>query len=125
MAVQPVVRKAELLRGGCSEEEANFLNGRSLMTLASGISNGYGCVLFPEGTSHNNAYMLRFRTGPMRTVLAASALAKASNKPMPVIIPIGLHFRTREFFRTDIWVEFGQPLQVQDDDVPDLSLIHI
>ena len=119
MAVQPVVRKAELLRGGCSEEEANFLNGRSLMTLASGISHGYGCVLFPEGTSHNNAYMLRFRTGPMRTVLAASALAKASNKPMPVIIPIGLHFRTREFFRTDIWVEFGQPLQVQDDDVPD------
>ena len=119
MAVQPVVRKAELLRGGCSEEEANFLNGRSLMTLASGISNGYGCVLFPEGTSHNNAYMLRFRTGPMRKVLAASALAKASDKPMPVIIPIGLHFRTREFFRTDIWVEFGQPLQVQDDDVPD------
>ena len=48
MAVQPVVRKAELLRGGCSEEEANFLNGRSLMTLASGISHGYGCVLFPE-----------------------------------------------------------------------------
>ena len=78
MAVQPVVRKAELLRGGCSEEEASFLNGRSLMTLASGISHGYGCVLFPEGTSHNNAYMLRFRTGPMRTILAASALAKAS-----------------------------------------------
>ena len=35
--------------GGCTEEEANFLNGRSLMTLASGISHGYGCVLFPEG----------------------------------------------------------------------------
>ena len=119
MAVQPVVRKAELLRGGCSEAEANFLNGRSLMTLASGISHGYGCVLFPEGTSHNNPYMLRFRTGPMRTVLAASALAKASNKAMPVVIPIGLHFRTREFFRTDIWVEFGDPLQVQHDDVPE------
>ena len=92
MAVQPVVRKAEVLRGGCTEEEANFLNGRSLMTLASGISHGYGCVLFPEGTSHNNAYMLRFRTGPMRTVLAASALAKASDRELPVLIPMGLHF---------------------------------
>ena len=30
MAVQPVVRKAELLRGGCSEEEATQINGRSL-----------------------------------------------------------------------------------------------
>ena len=118
MAVQPVVRKAELLRGGCTEEEANFLNGRSLMTLASGISHGYGCVLFPEGTSHNNAYMLRFRTGPMRTVLAASALAKASNKELPVLIPMGLHFRTREYFRTDVWVEYGTPIQVESDDVP-------
>ena len=118
MAVQPVVRKAELLRGGCTEEEANFLNGRSLMALASGISHGYGCVLFPEGTSHNNSYMLRFRTGPMRTVLAASALAKASGKELPVLIPMGLHFRTREYFRTDVWVEYGEPIQVENSDVP-------
>ena len=118
MAVQPVVRKAELLRGGCTEEEANSLNGRSLMTLASGISHGYGCVLFPEGTSHNNSYMLRFRTGPMRTVLAASALAKASGKELPVLIPMGLHFRTREYFRTDVWVEYGEPIQIEDSDVP-------
>ncbi|DAC51171.1 MAG TPA: hypothetical protein D7I03_02695 [Candidatus Poseidoniales archaeon] len=118
MAVQPVVRKAELLRGGCTEEEANFLNGRSLMTLASGISHGYGCVLFPEGTSHNNAYMLRFRTGPMRTVLAASALAKASGRDLPVLIPMGLHFRTKEYFRTDVWVEYGEPIQVESNEVP-------
>ena len=51
-AVQPVVRKAELLRGGCSEDEANYLNGRSLLNLATGISHGFGCALFPEGTSH-------------------------------------------------------------------------
>ena len=118
MAVQPVVRKAELLRGGCTEEEANFLNGRSLMALASGISHGYGCVLFPEGTSHNNSYMIRFRTGPMRTVLAASALAKSTGKELPVLIPMGLHFRTREYFRTDVWVEYGEPIQIEDGDVP-------
>ena len=118
MAVQPVVRKAELLRGGCTEDEANFLNGRSLMALASGISHGYGCVLFPEGTSHNNSYMIRFRTGPMRTVLAASALAKSTGKELPVLIPMGLHFRTREYFRTDVWVEYGEPIQIEDGDVP-------
>ena len=33
MAVQPVVRKAELLRGGCSEEEATQINGRTLLML--------------------------------------------------------------------------------------------
>jgi len=118
MAVQPVVRKAELLRGGCTEEEANFLNGRSLMTLASGIANGYGCVLFPEGTSHNNSYMLRFRTGPMRTVLAAGALAATSDQKLPVLIPLGLHFRQKEHFRTDVWVEYGKPIQVESNDIP-------
>ena len=118
MAVQPVVRKAELLRGGCSEEEANFLNGRSLITLASGIANGFGCVLFPEGTSHNNSYMLRFRTGPMRTVLAAGALSATLDKNLPVLIPIGLHFRQKEHFRTDVWVEYGEPIQVESTDIP-------
>ena len=118
MAVQPVVRKAELLRGGCSEEEANFLNGRSLLTLASGIAHGFGCVLFPEGTSHNNSYMLRFRTGPVRTVLAAGALASSLDKELPVIVPLGLHFRVREHFRTDVWVEYGEPIQVTKSDIP-------
>jgi 1-acyl-sn-glycerol-3-phosphate acyltransferase len=118
MAVQPVVRKAELLRGGCSEEEANFLNGRSLLTLASGIAHGFGCVLFPEGTSHNNSHMLRFRTGPVRTVLAAGALACSLDKELPALVPIGLHFRVREHFRTDVWVEYGKPIQVTKSDIP-------
>ena len=119
MAVQPVVRKAELLRGGCSEEEANFLNGRSLLTLSSGIAHGFGCVLFPEGTSHNNSHMLRFRTGPVRTILAAGAIASSLGKELPVLVPIGLHFRVREYFRTDVWVEFGTPIQILKSDIPD------
>ena len=65
LAVQPVVRKAELLRGGCTEEEAMHLNGRSLLALSSGIAHGFGCVLFPEGTSHDGSHMIRFKTGPV------------------------------------------------------------
>ena len=84
LAVQPVVRKAELVRGGCTEEEAMNLNGRSLLALASGIAHGFGCVLFPEGTSHSLSHMVRFKTGPARTVLAAAALAKANDLPLPL-----------------------------------------
>lgn len=118
LAVQPVVRKAELLRGGCSEEEASQINGRSLMMLSKGISSGFGCVLFPEGTSHDESSMLRFRTGPFRTVFAAAALAKASKKPLPAVIPIGLHFREREKFRTDVWVEYGLPHNLSEEEIP-------
>ena len=118
LAVQPVVRKAELLRGGCSEEEATNLNGRSLLTLATGISSGFGCVLFPEGTSHDLAHMIRFRTGPMRTVLAAAAIAKGSGKKCPVLQPIGLHYRVRHHYRTDMWVEFAEPYFLPEDEIP-------
>ena len=118
LAVQPVVRKAELLRGGCTEEEATQLNGRSLMMLATGISAGFGCVLFPEGTSHNESSMLRFRTGPFRTVFAAAAIAKANSQPIPAVIPLGLHFRRRDHFRTDVWVEYDAPHQIQEDEIP-------
>ena len=118
-AVQPVVRKAELLRGGCSEEDANYMNGRSLLNLATGISYGYGCALFPEGTSHSESHLIRLKTGPVRTALAAAGHAKANGHKLPVIIPIGLHYRTRPLFRTDAWVEYGNPIELPVDELPD------
>jgi len=118
-AVQPVVRKAELLRGGCSEEDANYMNGRSLLNLATGISYGYGCALFPEGTSHSESHLIRLKTGPVRTALAAAGHAKANGHKLPVIIPIGLHYRTRHLFRTDAWIEYGNPIELPVDELPD------
>ena len=118
-AVQPVVRKAELLRGGCTEDEASYLNGRSLLNLATGISHGFGCALFPEGTSHSESHLIRLKTGPFRTVLAAAAHAKAHGGKIPILIPIGLHFRTRHLFRTDCWIEYGDPIELPHEELPD------
>lgn len=118
MAVQPVVRKAELLRGGFSKEEAQNLNGRTLLNLARGISHGHGSALFPEGTAHDEAHMIRFRTGPMRTVLAAAAIAHVEGRPLPHLVPVGLHFRVRHHFRTDAHVEYGEPIPVELGDIP-------
>ena len=63
--------------------------------------------------------MIRFKTGPIRTVLAAAALAKANQLPLPQLVPVGLHFRRRELFRTDQYVEFGEPITLQDDMISD------
>lgn len=113
-AVQPVIRKAELVRGGCSEEAAAHLNGRSLRALADGISTGYASALFPEGTSHDEAHLLRIRTGPMRTIIAATALSDIKSRPRPVLQPIGLHFRVRHHWRTDCWVEYGDIITIPE-----------
>jgi len=118
MAVQPVVRKAELLRGGFSQEEAQNLNGRTLLNLARGISYGHGSALFPEGTAHDESHPIRLRTGPMRTVLAAAAIAHVEGRPLPHLVPVGLHFRVRHHFRTDAHVEYSEPIPVELDDIP-------
>ncbi len=118
-AMQPVVRKAELLRGGCTEEEAVAMNGRSLLNLATGISYGYGCALFPEGTSHSESHLIRTKTGPMRTVLAAAAHAKATGQNIPVVMPMGLHFRKRHLFRTDCWIEYSDPIELPAENLPE------
>ncbi len=117
-AVQPVIRKAELLRGGCSEEQATSLNGRSLLNLSTGITHGFGCVLFPEGTSHSESKLIRLRTGPMRTVLCSAALSRHRGQKDPVILPVGLHYRTRHLFRTDLWVEYSEPIDLSEIELP-------
>lgn len=118
LATQPVVRKAELLRGGCSEEQAKYLNGRSLLNLSTGITHGFGCVLFPEGTSHSESKLVRLRTGPMRTVLCSAALSRHRGQKEPVIIPVGLHYRVRHLFRTDLWVEYSEPIDISEIELP-------
>ena len=111
LAIQPVVRQAELLRGGCTEEEAKHLNGRSLIRLAKGISAGFGGILMPEGTSHHESHLIRFKTGPARVLTSAATIAIHQGKKKPQIIPVGMHFRKRHLFRTDIWVEFSNPIE--------------
>ena len=110
----PVVRKAELIRGGCTEEEASLLNGRSLLSLATEIAKGSGGALFPEGTSHSESHLIRLRTGPMRTILAAREMAALHDMAPPALQPVGLHFRTRHLFRTDVWIEFAPPVPLPD-----------
>ncbi len=117
-AIQPVIRKAELLRGGCSEEQATYLNGRSLLNLSTGITHGFGCVLFPEGTSHSKSKLIRLRTGPMRTVLCSAALSRHRGQEDPVIIPVGLHYRVRHLFRTDLWIEYSEPIVLTEIELP-------
>lgn len=118
LGLQPVVRKAELVRGGCTEEEAAALNGRSLLNLANGIAHGRGGALFPEGTSHQEVHLLRLRTGPMRTVLAAAAMARARGLPEPHLQPVGLHYRVRHLYRSDVWIEYAPPVPLPQVDVP-------
>ena len=111
---QPVIRQAELARGGTSSEVASRINSKTMLTLAECIAHGHGTALFPEGTSHEDAKMRRLRTGPMRSVIAANSIAYEKGLPSPHLLPVGLHYRTQWYFRTDAWFEYGEPISLVD-----------
>tara|TARA_Y100001956_G_C4083685_1_gene169625 strand:- start:132 stop:1061 length:930 start_codon:yes stop_codon:yes gene_type:complete len=57
----------------------------------------------------------------MRFALNASAIAKKKCTSSPAIQPVGLHFRCHHWFRTDVFVEFPDPIIVDPPDKPGLA----
>ena len=112
MGVQPLLRQAERKRGKVDDETATRVNSSSMLTVASKLANGHASILMPEGHSHSNPYLLRFRTGPIRSALNAASIARVLGKEPPVIAPVGLTFRDPHGWFTDVFVEYAEPLEL-------------
>lgn len=76
LGIQPILRRVEMTEGITDSEFAKFINQRSMLTVSNCISAGYSAIVFPEGTSHQDPQLHGFKTGPFRTVFAASAIAE-------------------------------------------------
>ncbi|PDH27240.1 MAG: hypothetical protein CND01_02800 [Marine Group II euryarchaeote MED-G34] len=109
---QPVIRRAELERGVSDPEFGKKINKRSMLTMANCIASGHAAIVMPEGKSHQDTKMHAIRTGALRFALSAASIAHARELPQPVIQPVGLHFRCHFWFRTDVFVEFGEPITI-------------
>lgn len=68
-------------------------------------SGGAVCI-FPEGVSHSDPQLRPLRTGAARL-----ALDFIDNEGRPLsIVPVGLHYESKERFRSAIWARFGAPI---------------
>ena len=112
LGIQPILRRVEMAEGVTDSEFARFINQRSMLTVSNCISTGHSAVVFPEGTSHQDSLLHGFKTGPFRTVFAASAIAEIRNLPLPHLQPTGLHWRNHTRFRTDHYVEYLDPIPI-------------
>lgn len=70
-------------------------------------------IIFPEGQSHSDPHINKLKTGAARIALGAK---KANNEP-PAVIPVGLTFSRKGKFRSDVLIQYGEPidLNVTDD----------
>ena len=121
MGSQPVIRRPEISSGISDYEFAKKINDRTLLTMTNCISSGHNAVVMPEGKSHQDPHLHRLKTGPMRFALNAAAIAEHRGKPLPALQPLGLHYRCHYWFRTDVFVEFPEPISVLAPDVTGLG----
>lgn len=72
------------------------------------LGRGAAIVIFPEGVSHSDPSMRRFKTGAARLALDYCDERDDGLK----VVPVGLHFERKDRFRSAARVRFGQPIDV-------------
>jgi len=75
------------------------------------IEAGNCMGVFPEGISHTESQLTDLKTGTARIALEVSARGKAD----VVIVPAGLNYINRHRFRSQVLIEFGEPIVIDDD----------
>jgi glycerol-3-phosphate O-acyltransferase / dihydroxyacetone phosphate acyltransferase len=85
-------------------------NGDAFAAAHAALVTGSAIGIFPEGLSHDEPSLAPLRTGAARIALGAAAL---SGEAFP-IVPIGLVFREKEYFRSAARIVVGDPVAWSD-----------
>jgi glycerol-3-phosphate O-acyltransferase/dihydroxyacetone phosphate acyltransferase len=75
------------------------------------LEGGEALCIFPEGISHSDPAMRRFKTGTARIALD---YARSDGGPFPLqILPVGQVYEAKEHFRSRVLIRFGEPIDVR------------
>jgi len=96
-----------------SREEADgeVDNEDAFARLYDVIESGHSMGIFPEGISHVESQLSKLKTGAARVALAVAARGKVQIK----IVPCGLNYIHRHRFRSQVLIEFGEPIVIDDE----------
>ena len=86
-------------------------NSKAFERLFEVIEAG-GCMgVFPEGVSHVESQLISLKTGTARIALTVAKRGKVK----VTIIPCGLNYIHRHRFRSQVLIEFGEPIVINDE----------
>lgn len=68
-------------------------------------------MIFPEGQSHSDSQLRDIRSGISRIALGY----KNRYRQPPVILPVGLNFSGNNYFRSNVFINIGEPLEISDE----------
>jgi glycerol-3-phosphate O-acyltransferase / dihydroxyacetone phosphate acyltransferase len=110
LGVVPVYRRGDV-PADTGESERRAANEKSIDAMAAGVARGAYALLFPEGQSHDEPSPTELKTGAAR-VFYRSCERVARGKPLPVIVPVGLHYDRKQSFGSNALVLFHPPLEL-------------
>lgn len=86
-------------------------NSQAFDKLYEVIEGGDCMGVFPEGVSHTESQLSKLKTGTARIALAVAARGKVQ----VTIIPCGLNYIHRHRFRSQVLIEFGEPIVIDEE----------
>lgn len=97
------------------EHEGEVDNSKAFDKLYEVIERGDCMGIFPEGVSHTESQLTKLKTGAARIALS---VAERGNVKV-TIIPCGLNYIHRHRFRSQVLIEFGEPIVVDGEWIDD------
>ena len=94
-----------------TESDGEVDNEKAFSKLYDVIESGNCMGIFPEGISHVESQLSKLKTGAARVALAVAARGKVQIK----IVPCGLNYIHRHRFRSQVLIEFGEPIVIDDE----------
>ncbi len=92
------------------DTEGEVDNEKAFSKLYDVIEAGNCMGIFPEGISHVESQLSKLKTGAARVALAVAARGKVQVR----IVPCGLNYIHRHLFRSQVVIEFGEAIVVDD-----------
>jgi glycerol-3-phosphate O-acyltransferase/dihydroxyacetone phosphate acyltransferase len=93
------------------EEHGGEVDNRQVFEKVYEFIEAGKCMgIFPEGISHVESQLVKLKTGTARIALSVSARGKTS----VTIVPCGLNYIHRHRFRSQVLIEFGEPIIIDE-----------
>jgi 1-acyl-sn-glycerol-3-phosphate acyltransferase len=93
------------------EHNGEVDNSRAFDKLYEVIEGGDCMGVFPEGVSHTESQLSKLKTGTARIALTVAARGKVK----VTIVPCGLNYIHRHRFRSQVLIEFGEPIVIDEE----------
>ncbi len=113
----PVYRSQDM-EGGVADNDSMFNKAYEM------LAKNEVLMIFPEGQSHSDLHIRQIKTGVSRIVLGY----KEKYNEYPLVVPVGLNFTDTVKFRSNVYINFGDPLEINEnldisnkEDIKDLT----